>query len=725
MTLGVDHFCGRAVEQCGARVPCHVTMTGGGRRTRIVAVSTLTLYPVMYGSLPSRGEVEYVAQYTSHELARLVSPLDNVALEMSPHVLATFVPYRDLHAIARLHRIHLTKASRSICAVARAISAHTCDLSCCNLYAVFRMRASSQVVDPPFVQDTPVTFPPSPLTARDIADKIRNWTEALSAAKLAEGPCAICAQLTTLQLQTTARVGDLDLSHLDIAGITRAERFHAGQPVTEVTGPILHPGGVTVEGDNAVLHMCPPCATMTRQRKVGRHSLANGLWLGDVPAVLSSLNFIEQLLVARYRHNVCVVRVDKGQRKMSANAIVFPQPVATVARFLPPPREELDLCLAILFTGSARPTHNDYTRTPLLVRHRNVVAALQWLQLNHSDYGDVVLSYDNLASYPENEPPVAVLHRPTDGKLGGEMLAVYETSDDRGVETGPCPFAVHGLTGAEFAQMSYQAKVASAVKYFTSGGAALAVSHAAQPANTYDDIKLFPGMFPWLFPYGLGAMGNNRMQKQLPHAAHVKHLLLYADRRFATDPYFPFIVFNQQQIRGSSYGGYTMTEKSNIDTVVEKIMSIDSSALDSIIARGQDVNFVRPETDAERACFELIQMVDQVNHYVPGSATHRKYQRNEIKSMIMQLGVPFWFITFSPTDFKHPLCLYYCGMKIDLLSYDQSLPDYQKRMFAIAENPVACARFFDRIVNTFLVEILSYGKSDMGLFGPTESYYDS
>ncbi|KAI0338076.1 hypothetical protein BDW22DRAFT_1338614, partial [Trametopsis cervina] len=193
---------------------------------------------------------------------------------------------------------------------------------------------------------------------------------------------------------------------------------------------------------------------------------------------------------------------------MSANAIVFPQPVAAVARILPPAREELDLCLAILFTGSAVPTPKDYIRTPLLVRHNNVIAALQWLKLNHADYGDIEVSHANMATYPQDEPPVAVLHRPTDGQLGGEMLAVYESSDDRGVETGPCPFAVHGLTGGELAQMPYQAKVAAAVKYFASGGAALGVSHGSEPSNTYNDLKLYPGMFPWLFPYGCGAMSN-------------------------------------------------------------------------------------------------------------------------------------------------------------------------------------------------------------------------
>ncbi|KAI0337780.1 hypothetical protein BDW22DRAFT_1304415, partial [Trametopsis cervina] len=296
-------------------------------------------------------------------------------------------------------------------------------------------------------------FPPRKLTPREIADKIANWTEALSPAKIAERPCAVCGQLTLLVKQSSVPMSELDLTHLAVPGVTRAERSRASDPIVELSGPILHQGGITQQDSQLIVHMCPPCLVAVRRHHIGRHSLANGIWLGDVPDALMSLNFVEQLLVAKYRHNICVVRVDKGQRKMSANAIVFPQPVVAVSRILPPARDEMDLCLAILFTGSAVPTPKDYTRTPLLVRHNKVVAALQWLKLNHIDYGDVELSYENMATYPVDEPPVAVLHRPTDGRLGGEMLAVYESSDDRGVETGPCPFAVHGITGTDFAQM--------------------------------------------------------------------------------------------------------------------------------------------------------------------------------------------------------------------------------------------------------------------------------
>ena len=40
----------------------------------------------------------------------------------------------------------------------------------------------------------------------------------------------------------------------------------------------------------------------------------------------------------------------------------------------------------------------------MLVRKNKVVKALEWLKLNHIDYADLNISYDNLAAYPENEP---------------------------------------------------------------------------------------------------------------------------------------------------------------------------------------------------------------------------------------------------------------------------------------------------------------------------------
>ncbi|KAI0675205.1 hypothetical protein C8Q78DRAFT_527210, partial [Trametes maxima] len=216
--------------------------------------------------------------------------------------------------------------------------------------------------------------------------------------------------------------------------------------------------------------------------------------------------------------------------------------------------------------------------------------------------------------------------------------------------------------------MTYDAKVALAVRHFDSGNAALAYGHDAQPQSIYHNPDLFPGMFPWLYPYGRGGFGNHLCDKKLDRSVHIKLCLMYADRRFQTDRCFPFVVFNQEQIRSSSQAGYLLTSRKNFDSVADRLLNIDRSALDALISRSSITGRVCPETDQERQCFELLTLVDHVAGHVDGSNTARKYQRNELRSLIFAKGVPIFFITFAPADYKHPLCLFYCGETIDLLS---------------------------------------------------------
>ncbi|EIW54153.1 uncharacterized protein TRAVEDRAFT_132232, partial [Trametes versicolor FP-101664 SS1] len=155
-------------------------------------------------------------------------------------------------------------------------------------------------------------------------------------------------------------------------------------------------------------------------------------------------------------------------------------------------------------------------RTPLLVRHNVVLQALQWLVCNHSEYKDIDISLDNLAQYPQDEPPVQIVHRDLHPSESGDTPAEALPSHPPPLgstaphvdDDGPCPFAVHGLTGTQYVSLTYDEKVALAVKHFTSGESVLAYGHFSEPSSIYNDAKLFPRLFPWLYPYGVGGFGN-------------------------------------------------------------------------------------------------------------------------------------------------------------------------------------------------------------------------
>ena len=48
-----------------------------------------------------------------------------------------------------------------------------------------------------------------------------------------------------------------------------------------------------------------------------------------------------------------------------------------------------------------------------------------------------------------------------------------------------------------------------------------------------------------------------------------------------------------------------------------------------------------------------------------GSITSKKHMQNEIWLMISHFRAPSWFITLSPADNRHPICLYYADKDIE------------------------------------------------------------
>jgi hypothetical protein len=55
---------------------------------------------------------------------------------------------------------------------------------------------------------------------------------------------------------------------------------------------------------------------------------------------------------------------------MSANAIMFSQPVLSILNRLPPSKSDMNEILAFIFMGSSAPTQEDFDRTPMLVRKK-------------------------------------------------------------------------------------------------------------------------------------------------------------------------------------------------------------------------------------------------------------------------------------------------------------------------------------------------------------------
>jgi hypothetical protein len=253
-----------------------------------------------------------------------------------------------------------------------------------------------------------VQFPPEVLSKNLQYKIITDFVNDMSPTEFEESGCAVCGKLTLIKdLQKLSKV-DLNMEILKQKGVSQKERKSSNDKLEDLDGPII---------EDDLDNICNLCYTSVLKKKLPQMALANGKWLGKIPTQLQDLSYAEQLLIARIRHNRCLVQVSSGMRKMTANAISFANPIPKVYKTLPPPIEEMDNVLAFIYTGPCQPTKADFERTPLLVRHKKVSEALEWLKLNHIDYFDIEISYDNLKAYPEDAPPVLVDYRSSTSKL--------------------------------------------------------------------------------------------------------------------------------------------------------------------------------------------------------------------------------------------------------------------------------------------------------------------
>jgi hypothetical protein len=430
------------------------------------------------------------------------------------------------------------------------------------------------------------------------------------------------------------------------------------------------------------------------------------------------------MMIAKVRHNRCVVWVASGRGKLVANAIMFATPIRKVYDILPLSRDELSEVLAFVFLGSAKPTDADFVHTPMFVRRQRVKAALDWLKLNHKDYISLEISDDNLNDLPEAGIPCGVDWKQTEGgdsNLVPEAMSVDNPGDvDEGTSSGPCSFAVAGLTGEEYAMADIRTLKIKALDHLKCGGQTLGIGQAESPESTFNNIQLYPQTFPWLFPYGHGGIGHPAHKRFISEGEHKRHLLMYHDKRFQLDMYFPMVAFNDAQIKQAKTGSHLLVDRKKFQYIADRLDKIEPEVLSDLARRLEQGEHIKTKTAAEKACFDLLEDLEHAGAHVQGSLTTKKYMRYEVWSLILFKGAPSWFIMFSPMDINHPLCLYFADNQI---KFSPALRSSDERLRLIAQNPVAAARFFHYMSQSFIKNVLGVGADRPGLYGETDAYY--
>ncbi|TFK50559.1 hypothetical protein OE88DRAFT_1602287, partial [Heliocybe sulcata] len=166
-------------------------------------------------------------------------------------------------------------------------------------------------------------FPPKS-TSKELLQKIiYDFVDAQKPTLIEESGCTVCGVLCPLSIMGDIGNYQNQMHLLTIPDklVTRKERFTSADPIETIPGPILA---------HNKKHICPECVISLEKGQAPDQALANGLWLGNIPNELQDLTLAEKFMVAKVRHNRCVVRVASGGSKMRANAVMFANPTPKI-----------------------------------------------------------------------------------------------------------------------------------------------------------------------------------------------------------------------------------------------------------------------------------------------------------------------------------------------------------------------------------------------------------
>ncbi|KAJ7710813.1 hypothetical protein B0H17DRAFT_896836, partial [Mycena rosella] len=244
-------------------------------------------------------------------------------------------------------------------------------------------------------------------------------------------------------------------------------------------------------------------------------------------------------MIARCRSKCWIIKLKEEnqdlelqntQRGIHGHIIVYPQQPSKIADILPPSVDEITEPICILFVGSSRPSP-EWLREhakPLAVNASRVRNALVWLKTHNPLYKDIKINEECLQQLKENPVLPFNVELVRNSSASEAATSRYDSTQAPDPSTNPdgsIPFQNLVIADIECHASSNELRAAALRHVKKKGGAYLDIPHDRSPENEFRmDGRLFPLIYPTLFPYGIGGPNDSKRPVPLSFKHHVRHL---------------------------------------------------------------------------------------------------------------------------------------------------------------------------------------------------------
>ena len=428
-------------------------------------------------------------------------------------------------------------------------------------------------------------------------------------------------------------------------------------------------------------YICVTCHSKVVKGKIPCQAVYNDMSVDEIPAELTLLEKLEQILIAQRIVFEKIVVMPKGQQKKVSGAICnVPVNCDQTCKVLPRPPERSGIIMLKLKRKLEFRGHVYFQA----VRPEVVENALNWLVQNNPLYSKIITDMSNidesLTSLQQNDTT-------TDTNRSLRVLPI----EDNEVEENDDPLNTYrqatNETCLQSVLLDYPVTLQQSQSYSLGKEVYdIAPGENKHPTSIMTDKKCEQLAFPVLFPKGRFGYTDERKIKLSP-VKYFNARLLHYSGRFATNS--EYLLFAQ----------FVLEQKKVADSI--------NIALKKI--QGQPITVSQIKSDANK--FKSLVCQDQAYLFlrqVPGTPPYWQRFMYEVVAMVKQLGIPTWFMTLSCADLRWPELF-----KIVARTQGRDITDdeietlsYTERCQMLNANPVVTAKHFQHRVEIFFSEVL-------------------
>lgn len=524
--------------------------------------------------------------------------------------------------------------------------------------------------------------------------------------------------------------------------------FYHGHSILD--GLVLDSEGIFL---NDVQHIivCDHCIHPLVAGHIPRLSLANHLWRGTLPVEFRDLTWVEEMICSIYRTNAIVARLfwatdEKVSHVLHGNTCAHEMNVASTASILPRTPSNMNDLIAVVFVGSRIKFPMKF-RDVFRIRKRKVWAFLLWLKRHNRLYRHIPLDPTAMDLYDDDDGPLPGLEERVVFTEHTDPKDVF-SSETAGLDEHPAELSVDneescsnifidkfGLSDPDGNTVPARAHRASAIRglkglYNTSEAPDLVIGRSSDAVSEYNNPDLLPGMFPTLFPYGIGGFEDKSRDPPVSLRSQTDYLLDCADRSFSRHQYFIFVLFNILQRRTAHLQTHIIVSKRNFSSISERLSSITPETLNvlsSILEREGHVTDLTPD---QRTAFELLSKVNAIAGNMPGSHAAKLRCRSTIRDYMGFFGIAHIYLTINPNATHSPLFQIFYGDKaVDLTVRYPELVARSERSKRVAIDPVAAADFYEFSVKAIFGDLFGWdfktrsSTASGGILGHLKAHY--